>query len=103
VEVYYDEGLANHIGPEPCSSAREDGTEASAGERAGEVLSRERFVWGADAVDPAEGNTGRSAKASCGLALRGPRPSHARKLLAWKPGDLAVGHGSGPRWKGEEP
>jgi hypothetical protein len=90
VKVYRDEGLANHIGPEPCGYVREGATEASAGERAGEVLSRERFVRGADAVDPAEGNTGSSAKASCGLSLRGPRPSHARKLLVTEAGRSRV-------------
>jgi hypothetical protein len=42
VKVHYDEGLANHIGLEPCVFAREGNDEASAGERVGQPLSRER-------------------------------------------------------------
>ena len=40
MQVHYDEGIANHIGPEPCAGIREDVGEASAGERAGQPLSR---------------------------------------------------------------
>jgi hypothetical protein len=32
VQVHYDEGIANRIGPEPCAGIREDVGEASAGE-----------------------------------------------------------------------
>ena len=42
MQVHYDEGVANHIGPEPCVGIREGVGEASAGERAGQPLSRER-------------------------------------------------------------
>ena len=42
MQVHYDEGIANHIGPEPCAGTREDVGEASAGERAGQPLSRDR-------------------------------------------------------------
>ena len=42
MQVHYDEGIANHIGPEPCAGIREDVGEASAGERAGQPLSRDR-------------------------------------------------------------
>jgi hypothetical protein len=96
VEVHCDEGVANHIGPEPCVSGREVWGEASAGESIGQPLSRESFVRGADAVDSAEGNTVASVIASGRPTLRGPRPWHVRKLLAWKPGDLAAGHRSDP-------
>jgi hypothetical protein len=41
VEVRYDEGLATHIGPEPCAVVREVIGEASAGECIGQPLSRE--------------------------------------------------------------
>jgi len=41
VKVPHDEGLATHIGPEPCAGNREDVGEASVGERAGQPLSRE--------------------------------------------------------------
>ena len=38
MQVHYDEGIANHIGPKPCAGTREDVGEASAGERAGQPL-----------------------------------------------------------------
>jgi len=44
VQVHYDEGVASHIGPEPCAGIREDVCEASAGEHAGQPLSRERMM-----------------------------------------------------------
>jgi hypothetical protein len=37
----YDEGLANHIGPEPCGGLREEADEKSVGARVGGVLRRE--------------------------------------------------------------
>jgi hypothetical protein len=40
VEVRYGEGIANHIGPEPCGVTRKGGVEASAGDRIGQPLSR---------------------------------------------------------------
>jgi hypothetical protein len=53
MEESYVEGVANHDGPEPCVGVREDGGEASAGVRAGRVLSREITDFrGADAVNP---------------------------------------------------
>jgi len=51
VQVRYDEGVAIHIGPEPCVVAREGTGEASAGEYAGQPWSRDRkMVPGADDV-----------------------------------------------------
>ena len=45
-------GLAAHSGPESCVVAREGRGEALTGERAGRVLSRERYsLRGADAVE----------------------------------------------------
>jgi len=44
VQVRYDEGVAIHIGPEPCGDIREDGGEASAGERIGQPLSPENHL-----------------------------------------------------------
>jgi hypothetical protein len=41
MEESYDEGVANHIGPESCASVREGGGEALTGVRAGRVWSRE--------------------------------------------------------------
>ena len=58
MKVLYSEGVATHTGPEPCARAREGTGEASAGERAGQPLSRERaIVPGADVVTVTEGNT----------------------------------------------
>jgi hypothetical protein len=56
VKVRYDEGVANHIGPEPCIAGRKARGEASAGESIGQPLSRDRIIPGADAVVMAEGN-----------------------------------------------
>jgi hypothetical protein len=42
VQVHYDEGVATHIGPEPCVYAREGVDEASVGECIGQPSSRER-------------------------------------------------------------
>jgi hypothetical protein len=51
VQVRCDEGIATHIGPEPCVVAREGAGEASAGEYTGQPLSRDRkIVPGADDV-----------------------------------------------------
>ena len=58
MQVLCSEGVASHTGPEPCVRVREDTGEASAGERRGQPLSRERnLIPGADAVIRAEGNT----------------------------------------------
>ena len=86
MQVRCDEGVAIHIGPEPCAVVREDGGEASAGERIGQPWSRERkWVPGADAVVMAEGNTGGRVMrvparpgvvrdpGMCGRSLRGNR------------------------------
>ena len=88
MQVPCDEGIANHIGPEPCAGIREDAGEASAGERAGQPLSRDRkLIPGADAVCVAEGNTSECVNASTWTTRRGRRTWHARMLLAREPGD----------------
>ena len=89
MQVYHDEGVAIHIGPEPCVAAREGNGEASAGERIGQPLSRERnSPRGADAVRRAEGNTDGRVSASARTPRRGQRPWHVRTLLAREPGGL---------------
>ena len=99
MRVLCDEGVANHVGPKPCADIREDIGEASAGERTGQPLSRDRkLIPGADAVCVAEGNMSRRASASVWAARRGRRPWHVRKLLVREPGDLLVGHR--PLWAG---
>jgi hypothetical protein len=47
----YIEGIAIHGGPESCAVVREGGGEALTGVRAGQVLSLENGVRGADAVE----------------------------------------------------
>ena len=47
----YVEGLAAHSGPESCGAVRKGRGEALTGVRAGRVLSRERSLRGADAVE----------------------------------------------------
>ena len=65
MQVHCDEGVATHIGPKPCAGIREDVGEASAGERAGQPLSRDRkLIPGADTVCVVEGNMSKSANAS---------------------------------------
>ena len=93
MRVHYDEGIANHIGPEPCAGIREDVGEASAGERAGQPLSRDRKrIPGANAVCVVEGNMSKSANASTWATRRGRITWHARMLLAREPGDPTSDH-----------
>jgi hypothetical protein len=108
VQVHYDEGVAIRIDPEPCEGIREDVGEASAGERAGQPLSRDRkLIPGADAVCVAEGNMPKSVIASAWVTRRGRRTWHARTLPVREPGGLRVGRkplwADGPRREGEEP
>ena len=97
MEVHCDEGVANHIGPEPCAVVREDLGEASVGDCIGQPLSREiDVILGADAVPLAEGNMDGRAIASALPAQRGLRPWHVRTLLVREPGDLMSGQGGSP-------
>jgi hypothetical protein len=92
VRVHHEEGVANHLDPEPCVTTREGEDEASVGERAGQPLSRVRsYVPGADAFLIAEGNTDGCVFASARTARRGRRPWHVRMLLAREPGGLVTG------------
>ena len=91
MKVHCDEGLATHIGPEPCAGVCEDVGEASAGEHIGQSSSRENVVIpGADAVHSSEGNMDGCASASARPTRRGLRPWHVRTLLAREPGDLWI-------------
>jgi hypothetical protein len=108
VQVHCDEGVATHIGPEPCADLREDVGEASVGECVGQPLSREiNLDPGADAVCWAEGHAGERAIASVLSTRRGLRPWHAQTLRARKPGDLpftpSVATPKGSYREGEEP
>ena len=97
MKVRYDEGIASHIGPEPCGVTREGGVEASAGDRIGQPLSRESHVnLGADTVPLVEGDTTGRVIASTRPTRRGRRPWHVRTLLAREPGDLRPDQGGVP-------
>ena len=88
MQVRYSEGLATHTGPESCARVREDMGEALTGERIGQPLSGENSVWGADALEKAEGNMGRRVNASADPTPRRLRPWHVRKAPVREPGDL---------------
>jgi len=84
----YDEGLANHIGPESCGGGSNGTAEALTGVRAGQALSREMLLFqGADELGQLEGNIWRVVIARHGRTLRGRRPWHVRKHTAREPGD----------------
>ena len=88
VQVRCDEGVAIHIGPEPCVAVRKGGGEASVGERIGQPLSLVKIhTLGPDAVAKAEGNTYGHGNASARTAQRGRRTWHVQKLVAREPGD----------------
>ena len=99
MQVHYDEGVANHIGPEPCAGVREGIGEASVGDRIGQPLSREiDVILSADAVLLAEGNTVGRAIASAHPALRGRRPWHVRTFLAGNREISCLTSGARRRW-----
>jgi hypothetical protein len=106
VKVHCDEGVAIHVAPDPCAGVREDVGEASAGECAGQPLSREsKIVPSADVVIITEGDTVGRISASACPARRGLRPWHVLKLLAREPGGLGFGlrvDTAGPHREDEE-
>ena len=98
MKVHCDEGVANHIGPEPCAVVREGIGEASVGERIGQPLNREsKKVSGADVVRSTEGNMDGSVIASARPTRRGRRPWHVWTLFVREPGDLGFGQREIPR------
>jgi hypothetical protein len=95
VKVHCGEGVTNHTGPKPCATDCEVRGEASAGERIGQPLSRDRIlILGADAVELAEGNMDGHEIVSARTTRRGPRPWHVWTLFGRKPGDPTV-----DRWR----
>jgi len=106
VRVRHGEGVAIHTDPESCGARREACVEALTGERIGQPLSRESLLWGADAVETAEGNMAGGVIASRPTTPRGLRPWHVRTLLVREPGDLVADHRqkpSGPHREGIAP
>lgn len=97
MQVHNSEGLATRTGPESCVYAREGISEALTGVRIGQPLSGENSIWGADALEKAEGNMGRRVSASACSTLRRLRPWHVRTPPAREPGDLRY---CPPSWVG---
>jgi len=108
VQVRHDEGVATHIGPEPCVVVRKDRGEASVGECIGQPLSRESYLTpSADAVDSAEGKTeGCVMRASARLGVVAD-PGMCRRSLTGNrevPRPTDGRHApQGPHREGEEP
>ena len=106
MQVHYGEGVAIHIGPEPCVGTREGVGEASVREHTGQSLSRESLIVpSADVVEITEGNTGGCVSASVRPTRRGRRPWHVWKLFAREPGGLGFGQRrdtAGPHREDEE-
>ncbi len=103
--VHYDEGIANHIGPEPCVVGREAGGEASAGAPIGQPSSRERINRDADVCHERKAKRGRASTRA-----------HVRSRVVEDPGmyvnsstgnretsTLAAREASGPHREGDEP
>jgi transposase len=89
VKVPYDEGVANHIGPESCAGGREAVREALTGVCVGQPLSGETLLYrSAHAIQSAEGNMIRCAIASAGQLRAVCRPWHARTSLDREPRGL---------------
>jgi hypothetical protein len=86
VQVRRGDGVAIHIGPEPCAVVRKGGGEAWVGEHIGQPLSLAKIhIPGADAVAKVEGDTDRRMSASAWTARRGPRTWHVWKLVGREP------------------
>ena len=97
MRVHHEEGVASHLGPEPCGGIREGDGEASEGESTGQPLSREKVdIPGADAVRYAEGHTKGRAIVSSPTTRRGRRPWHVQTLFVREPGGLVVDQGGTP-------
>jgi hypothetical protein len=97
VQVHYDEGVAIHIGPEPCAATREGVGEASVGEHIGQPLSRESLNQSGCRRGHNHGRQhGARVIASARPARRGLRPWHVWKFLAREPGDLGFGQRRSP-------
>jgi hypothetical protein len=93
VQVHYDEGVANHIGPEPWVVTREGNGEASAGESIGQVLSPENYILPERRRVTHRGRQyGQARDREAWTVRRGQRPWHVRKLLVREPGDPTTDH-----------
>ena len=99
MQVHCDEGIANHIGPEPCAGIREAVGEASVGERTGQPLSRDiALSWVPTPYHWRKATRTDAMAQASGLTRRGLRTWHVGKLLAREPGDL-----QSDRWREYRP
>ena len=88
MKVLCGEGVASRTDPKSCAATREGRSEALTGDSAGQPLSGENQLRGADAFRPAEGNTAHVAIARHGPAPRRRRHWHALTPPAREPGYL---------------
>ena len=97
MQVHYDEGVANHIGLEPCVVAREGRGEASAEESIGQPLSLENYILPERRRVTHRGRQyGQARDREAWTVRRGRRPWHVQTVLAREPGDLAPDQGDWP-------
>lgn len=83
----YEEGVANHLGPESCAGRREASGEALTGGDAGAVLSCEIRIIGVPTwLLSTEGNIAGGAIASPGRTPRSQRPDACVDVLCTEPG-----------------
>jgi hypothetical protein len=100
MQELYEKGVATHLGPEPCVVTRKGGGEASVGVRAGQAIEpRNSHVLGADAIEPGGRQQASRRYREPAGAQRGPRPRHARRLIAREPGGPVIGHGAKVPWQ----
>ena len=88
MKVLCGEGVANRTDPELCAATREGRSEALTRDSAGQPLSGENQLRGADAFCPAEGNTAYVAIARHRSASRRRTHWHALTRPAREPGYL---------------
>jgi len=88
MEESYKEGVANHLGPEPCEGSRKAALEAlSRGICRLGIELRNHPLQGAHGVVSPEGNIAASDSASAQRPCGVQDPTHAEKLRAREPGD----------------
>lgn len=110
VRVHHDEGVAIHIGPEPCADVREGVGEASAGDRAGQAIEPRKVDSSGRRRRSAGGRQHRRARHARVPVRAGvvEDPGMYETLLAQELGDLTAGPDggdavAGPHREGEEP
>jgi len=106
-QVHYDEGVASHIGPEPGAGIREDVCEASAGEHAGQPLSRERMMSRAPTLSTERNATraGAQARAPSWKGVVAAPGMYGSSLYGNREifGSAMCLGANGPQLEGEEP